>query len=230
MQKSESTSHWFICLHCLSSIRYWACIKIIVKTDTKSLVCNIKTCRHIHVHAQHMESHKGTDWTDEILSPCVFATKLNVKGGVESGDRPQQMAHLLLPILFLASSHSCATCGGGHTLWNRPPSPESGMQVIYLERSRSPQIKVCCASVGLFSKRFCASLCTCQAEWLWKSQWHWWEFLFPKIHFKHLGWSQKLKGLMFCITFISVWKIPQLSSKRINMLNKSICAELDDSF
>lgn len=79
--------------------------------------------------------------------PPACVPQSRAEGVVECGDMLQQMAHLLLLILLVASFHSSATCGGGHTLaeTGRPPR-KSRMQVIYHERSRSPQIKVCCES------------------------------------------------------------------------------------
>lgn len=153
-----------------------------------------KPCMHSFIQRQ----------TDQILSPRLFATQQKVEGGVQSCDTLQQMAHLLLPILFLASSRSSATCGGGHALRKRPPSPKSRMQVIYLEGSRSPQIKVCRASAWLFLSRFCTSLSdwmslkvtvtlmgVCLCQWI-----------ISRIHFKYICWSQKYTRLMVCF----MWK------------------------
>lgn len=127
-----------------------------------------QTYNHIDILERKLRVHTLIQrQTDQILSPCLFATKQRAEGGAECGGMLQQMAHLLLLILLLSSSHSCATCGGGHTLSEtvRPPR-KSRMQVIYNERSRSPQIKVCCASAWFFlcSRGSCTSLRTCQTE------------------------------------------------------------------
>lgn len=135
----------------------------------------------------------------------------------------QQMAHFLLLLILLLSFLLLL----GH-LWRRthtPPSPKSRMQVIYHERSRSPQIKVCCASAwfSLCSRGFGTSLTSMSlsdTEWVWKSQWHRWEFVFASIlflrsilniftdqtnlQFHFFSFSGKLKGLVFCRN--SQWK------------------------
>lgn len=121
--------------------------------------------------------------TDQILSPCLPACHKADSGG-RTGVWWHVAADGSLPPPHLAPlflSFFCHLWRRTRTLRNRPPSSKSRMQVIYHERHRSPQIKVCCASARFLSSSHAHSAHhsrTCQTEWVWKSQWHRWEFVF----------------------------------------------------
>lgn len=162
--------------------------------------------------AVHTHSHTKTNRSDSLLLPPCHKQK--AEGGVDRGDMLQQMAHLHLLIFLFSSSRWSATCGGGHILSKsvRPPW-KSRMQVIYHERSRSPQIKVCCVSAWFFlcARGFCSSLFPCQTEWVWKSQWHRWEFAFArKLSLRSILNSTDHTNLQFNFSFFLSGKLKGL--------------------
>lgn len=86
------------------------------------------------------------------------------------------------------------------------------------------------------TRAFCTSLPTCQTEWVWKSQWHRWEFVFfvsklcarsilnisaddTKLKFNFFFLSGKLKGLMICRNSIQIWVYATCKI----LLNKTKC-------
>lgn len=111
----------------------------------------------IQTHSTQTSNHE--DILERKLCTYIPKTKTNVsnylplparhtvEGGLECGDMLQQMAPCLL-LIFL--SFFCHLWRRTHTLQNRPPSSKLRMRVMYHERCRSPQIKVCWVSSWFF--------------------------------------------------------------------------------
>lgn len=126
-------------------------------------------CAHKY---KKVQMHRKTNRWDSL--PRLLATKQKAQEGVECSDMLQQMANLLLFIL-LFSSHSSATCGGGHTLSEsvRPPRNQ-GCRSFIMKGAGHLELKFPVRERMIFLMLFVHHPWFYKPEGGWKSLWHQW--------------------------------------------------------
>lgn len=120
----------------------------------------------------------------------------------------QQMAHLLLLLLFLL--FLCHLWRRTHTLPKPSALPENqGCRSFIMKGAGHLELKFV-VRAHESSCGFCKSLRTCQTEWVWKSRWHRGEFVFAsKLSGRsilNIYWSHKSSIFKFLVFPLQIKK------------------------